>query len=106
MGVLGIQTKGDTFVLSVWSVGMSPRDAAIILGDEESQVMKMVEQNSRKRLGLCSRHGASHQISPASLLIPNLGSLLNTYLALIQCNCIGICIISLSLSLQCNHSES
>lgn len=105
MGVLGIQTKGDTFVLSVWSVDMSPRDAAIIL-DKESQVMKMVEQNSRKRLGLCSRHGASHQISPASLLIPNLGSLLNTDLALIQCNCTGICIISLSLSLQCNHSES
>lgn len=68
MGLLGIQTKGDTFVLSVWSVDMSPRDAAIILGDEkESKAMKMVEQNGRKRLGLCCCHGASHQISPASL---------------------------------------
>lgn len=105
MGFLGIQTKGDTLVLSVWSVDMSPRDAAVILRDEESQAMKMVEQND-KRLGLCYCHGASHQISPANLLIPNLGSLLNTGLALIQCNSFGICIISLSFSLQCNHSES
>lgn len=74
MGLLGIQTKGDIFVLSVWSVDMSPKDAAIVLGDEESQVMKMVEQNNGKRLGLCSCHGASQQISPASLLISDLGS--------------------------------
>lgn len=84
MGLLGIQIKGDTLVLSVWSVDMSHRDAAIILGDEESQVMKMIEQNSRKRLGLCSGHRASHQISPASLLISNLGSLLHIGLALIN----------------------
>lgn len=66
VGLLEILTKGDIFswhilfVLLIWNVDMTPRDAAVILGDEkESQVMRVVEHKGRRMLGLCDHHGAS-----------------------------------------------
>lgn len=60
VGLLEALTKGDMFswhmlfVLLIWNVDVTPRDAAIILGDEkESQVMRMVKQNGKRMLGLC-----------------------------------------------------
>lgn len=56
--------------------------------------MRMVEQNGRKRLGLCCRHGASQPDLTCQPFDPGVGLLLNTGLALVQCNGIGVCTVS------------
>lgn len=61
MAYLGILTLSwhMLFILFAWNVDMTPRDTGNILGDEKkSQVLKRVEQNGRRGLGLRCHHGA------------------------------------------------
>lgn len=74
VGLLEVLTKGDVFswhmlfVLLIWNVDMTCRDATIVLGDEkESQVMEMVEQNGRRMPVSAIIWGPAYQGSPASL---------------------------------------
>lgn len=74
VGLLEVLTKGDVFswhmlfVLLIWNVDMTCRDATIVLGDEkESQVMRTVEQNGRRMPVSAIIGGPAYQGSPASL---------------------------------------